>query len=169
MKNDKLKQFVTLREQLLKDRAELEARLVEINEALGAVSGPLAAVPVAPVAAVVPVVAAVKGKPGRKKKVVLAPAPAPAAAPAPAKLAKAVKLAKPVKVRRGGKRAKNEMSLRDAVLAVTKSRPLARQEILVGVQNLGYVFSAKDPLNSLSTLLYTDKGIKNYGGKFGPA
>jgi hypothetical protein len=166
MKNDKLKQFVTLREQLLKDRAELEARLVEINKALGAVSGPLAAAPDAPVGAVAPVVAAVKGKPGRKKKVVLAPAAAPA--PAPAKLAKAVKLAKPAKVRRGGKRAKNEMSLRDAVLAVTKSRPLARQEILVGVQNLGYVFSAKDPLNSLSTLLYTDKGIKNYGGKFGP-
>lgn len=150
--NDKLKQFVSLREQLLQDRAELEARLAEINKALGAVSGPVVAAVAAPVAKLVPVV---KGKPGRKKAVVAAPAPAPASV-------------KPVKARRGGKRAKNQMSLRDAVLAVTKSRPLTRQEVLAGVQKLGYVFAAKDPLNSLSTLLYTDKGIKNNGGKFGP-
>lgn len=156
--NDKLKQFVSLREQLLQDRAELEARLAEINKALGAVSGPVVAAVAAPVAKLVPVmpvVPVVKGKPGRKKAVVAAPAPAPASV-------------KPVKARRGGKRAKNQMSLRDAVLAVTKSRPLTRQEVLAGVQKLGYVFAAKDPLNSLSTLLYTDKGIKNNGGKFGP-
>ncbi len=157
--NDKLKQFVSLREQLLQDRAELEARLVEINKALGAVSGPVIAAVAAPVAKVAPVEPVVKGKPGRKKAVVAAPAPA---------AVKPVKPVKPVKARRGGKRAKNQMSLRDAVLAVTKARPLTRQEVLAGVQKLGYVFAAKDPLNSLSTLLYTDKGIKNNGGKFGP-
>jgi hypothetical protein len=141
MKNDKLKQFVSLREQLLRDKADLEARLSEINKALGAVTG----------AAAAPVVAsAPAAKRGRKPS-------APKAATAPA--------AKPA----GRKRAQNSVSLREAVLNATKAKPLSRQEILVAVQSAGYVFTAKDPLNSLSTLLYTDKGIKNHGGKFGPA
>ncbi len=141
MKNDKLKQFVSLREQLLRDKADLEARLSEINKALGAVTG----------AAAAPVVAAAPAaKRGRKPS-------APKAATAPA--------AKPA----GRKRAQNSVSLREAVLNATKAKPLSRQEILAAVQSAGYVFTAKDPLNSLSTLLYTDKGIKNHGGKFGPA
>ncbi len=139
MKIDKLKQYVSLREQLLRDKAELESRLAEINKALGAVSS---STPASPAGA--PVV-----KRGRK----------PAAAAPVAKSAKAG----------AGKRAKNTVSLREAVLAATKAKPLARQEILAAVQAAGYKFAAKDPLNSLSTLLYTDKGIKNYGGKFGPA
>ena len=139
MKIDKLKQYVSLREQLLRDKAELESRLAEINKALGAVSsGTPAAATSVPAA-----------KRGRK----------PAAA---APVAKAPKGG-------AGKRAKNTVSLREAVLAATKAKPLARQEILTAVQAAGYKFAAKDPLNSLSTLLYTDKGIKNYGGKFGPA
>lgn len=141
MKNDKLKQFVSLREQLLRDKADLEARLSEINKALGAVSG----------AAVVPAVAAAPvAKRGRKPS---AAKPAAAAAAKPA----------------SRKRAQNSISLREAVLNATKAKPLSRQEILAAVQSAGYVFTAKDPLNSLSTLLYTDKGIKNHGGKFGPA
>jgi len=140
MKIDKLKQYVSLREQLLRDKVELESRLAEINKALGSVT------PSAPAV----VATAPAAKRGRK------PAAVPAAAPtSPA-------------VKRGGKRAKNTVSLRDAVLAATKAKPLARQEILTAVQAAGYKFAAKDPLNSLSTLLYTDKGIKNYGGKFGP-
>ncbi|MBN8247844.1 MAG: hypothetical protein J0L84_10415 [Verrucomicrobia bacterium] len=71
--------------------------------------------------------------------------------------------------RRGGKRARNAMSLREAVLTVTKSKPLPKAEILAAVGKLGYVFSAKDPMNSLNTFLYTDKQVKNYDGKFGPA
>jgi hypothetical protein len=142
MKIDKLKQYVSLREQLLRDKAELESRLAEINKALGAVSS---STPAAPASA--PAV-----KRGRK----------PAAAAAAAPVAKAAKAG-------AGKRAKNTVSLREAVLAATKAKPLARQEILTAVQAAGYKFAAKDPLNSLSTLLYTDKGIKNYGGKFGPA
>ena len=141
MKNDKLKQFVSLREQLLRDKADLEMRLSEINKALGAVTGAAAA----PVVASSPVV-----KRGRKPSAVK-PATAPAAKPA------------------GRKRAQNSVSLREAVLNATKAKPLSRQEILAAVQSAGYVFTAKDPLNSLSTLLYTDKGIKNHGGKFGPA
>ncbi len=141
MKIDKLKQYVSLREQLLRDKAELESRLAEINKALGAVS---TSTPVSTASA--PAV-----KRGRK--------PAAAAAAPKAKATKAA----------AGKRAKNTVSLREAVLAATKAKPLARQEILTAVQAAGYKFAAKDPLNSLSTLLYTDKGIKNYGGKFGPA
>lgn len=142
MKNDKLKQFVSLREQLLRDKADLEARLSEINKALGAVSGSIAA-PVVPGGAVTK-----RGrKPAGGDKVAAPSSPKPA----------------------GRKRAQNSVSLREAVLTATKAKPLSRQEILEAVQASGYVFTAKDPLNSLSTLLYTDKGIKNHGGKFGPA
>jgi hypothetical protein len=127
MKSKSLKQFVAIRESLLKRQAELQAELSEINSALGA--GKVAA----PAAS--------------------APAPAPAAPAA----------------RRRGRRAQNELSLKEAVLAATKSKPLAKQDILQAVAKLGYKFTAKDPLNSLNTLLYTAKQIKNYGGKFGPA
>lgn len=71
--------------------------------------------------------------------------------------------------RGGGRRAKNSLSLKEAVLTVTKAKPLAKPEILTAVAKLGYKFAAKDPMNSLNTLLYTDKQIKNHGGKFGPA
>lgn len=66
-------------------------------------------------------------------------------------------------------RAKNSVSLRDAVLAAIKAKPLTKPEILIAVKKQGYVFAAKSPMNSLNTLLYTDKGFKNLGGKFGPA
>lgn len=66
-------------------------------------------------------------------------------------------------------RVRNSQSLKEAVLAATKSKPLTKHEILEAVAKLGYRFSAKDPINSLNTLLYTDQSIKNHGGKFGPA
>lgn len=149
MKNDKLKQYISLREHLLRDKAEYEARLAEINKALGAAT--VSPVSAAPVVVEAPVVRRGR-KPGRKPA---APVEAPVA----------------VKATRGGsrKRAQNSVSLREAVFAATKAKPLTRQEILAAVQAAGYKFAAKDPLNSLSTLLYTDKGIKNHGGKFGPA
>ncbi|HTI69495.1 MAG TPA: hypothetical protein VMF06_06000 [Candidatus Limnocylindria bacterium] len=67
----------------------------------------------------------------------------------------------------GGRRG-NPSSLKQMVLDATKAKPLTRQEILDSVLAAGYKFVAKDPLNSLSTLLYTAKEIKNFGGKFGP-
>lgn len=94
----------------------------------------------------------------------------PAAAPA----GRAVSAAKPTvaassAAKRGPrKRAENSLSLAEAVLTVTKSKPLTKPEILTAVADLGYTFSAKSPLNSLNTLLYTNKQIKNFGGKFGP-
>ena len=75
--------------------------------------------------------------------------------------------ASPSSVKR--KRAKNEMSLKEAVLAATKSKPLSKSEILVAVEKSGYVFSAKSPMSSLNTLVYSDKSFKNVDGKFGPA
>lgn len=132
MKNDLLKQYVSLRDSLSKEKAALEQRLAEINRALGA----------APVATSV-----------------AAPAPAAAKADKPAKA-----VGRPPKTR---KRAQNSKSLRDTVIEVVKAKPLNRQEILDAVLKSGYVFSAKDPLNSLSTLLYTDKKtFKNKDGKF---
>jgi hypothetical protein len=62
----------------------------------------------------------------------------------------------------------NPAPLKAMVLQVTKKKPLTRQEILAAVQKAGYKFVAKDPLNSLSVLLYTAKEIKNFGAKFGP-
>lgn len=150
MKNDRLKQFVSLRDQLLRDKAELEARLSEINKALGAVSASVEATAEAPR----------RGrKPGRK------PGPKPGRKPGRKPGPKPADGAPKMR----GNRAGNTISLRDAVKQVTKEKPLSRQEILDAVQALGYKFKAKDPLNSLSTLLYTDKTIKNHGGKFGPA
>lgn len=131
MKRDPLKQFVVLRESLLKRQAQLQSELSGINEALGAVA--VASVAAAPRAAVVADEAPRTRGP-----------------------------------RRGGRRARNEMSLREAVMTVTKSKPLSKPDILAAVSKLGYQFTAKDPMNSLNTLLYTDKQIENHGGKFGP-
>ncbi|MCW5558248.1 MAG: hypothetical protein KIT22_10510 [Verrucomicrobiae bacterium] len=98
--------------------------------------------------------------------------PAPASTPAPVAAPEvSAEPQAPAKTpgRRGpGKRASNELSLAEAVLTVTKDKPLPKQQILDAVIKLGYQFSAKDPLNSLNTTLYTNKKIKNFGGSFGP-
>jgi hypothetical protein len=122
MKRDPLKQYVSLRDSLLKRKAALEAELAQINAALG--------------------------EP--------APAKASAAKAAPA---------------RSRKRAQNSVSLKSAVCEVLKSKPLTRPDILKAVEKTGYVFTAKDPLNSLNTLLYSNKKVfKNLGdGTFGLA
>jgi hypothetical protein len=132
MRIDLLKKFVSMREALTAEKATLETRLAQINDAL-----------------------AIAAEPG------VAPAPSrPAAATATVERQRRVV---------GRRRAENQLSLREAVLQVTRGKAMTRQEILEGVKKLGYKFTAKDPLNSLSTLLYTTKAIKNYGGKFGPA
>lgn len=69
----------------------------------------------------------------------------------------------------GNKRAKNSMSLKQAVLDATKAKVLSKPEILETIAKTGYKFTAKNPMNSLNTLLYSDKAFKNTGGKFGPA
>lgn len=135
MKNDLLKQYVSLRDSLTKEKAALEVRLAEINRALGGDSG----------AANSAVAAAPRARAGAAKEETRAPKAAG----------------------RPRKRAQNNKSLRDTVVDSLANKPLNRQEILEAVLKSGYVFSAKDPLNSLSTLLYTDKKtFKNKDGKF---
>ena len=123
MKRDPLKQYVSLRDSLLKRKAALEAELAKINSALGEA--------------------------------------APAKAAAAAKAAPA----------RSRKRAQNSVSLKSAVSDVLKTKPLTRPDILKAVEKAGYTFTAKDPLNSLNTLLYSNKKVfKNFGdGTFGLA
>jgi len=126
MRIDKLKQYVSLRQDLLDEKSRIESRLDEITAALAAQGGA-------------------------------------------GTTAKRTRIARRGR-RRSFKRAKNEMSLKEAVLRVTKSRPLTKAEILSAVRKTGYKFTAKAPLNSLNTLLYGSKNFKNHGGgKFGPA
>ncbi len=142
MKHDTLKQYVSLRTGLVSEKAELEARLAEINEALG--ESTAEAVKVTAAAPATP--QSGKRRPGRPPG--RRAAAAPSAAPAPAR------------ARAGGRRARNGESLRDVVVSVLKThKSLSRQDLLKAVVGAGYKFSAKDPLNSLSTLVYTAKKV----------
>jgi len=90
-------------------------------------------------------------------------------APAP-KAAKPAKAPKAAKAPRAGKRrARNEMSLKEAALKVASGKPQTKQEILDGIIKLGYKFSTKDPMNSLNVVLYSGKTFKRADGKFAAA
>lgn len=65
-----------------------------------------------------------------------------------------------------GKRAKNDMTMKEAAVKALTGKSLGRQDVLKAVLALGYKFTASDPLNSLSSLLYADKTFKNKDGKF---
>lgn len=133
---DTLKQYVALRSGLVAEKSALEARLREINRALG--EG--AAAP-ATAAAVVAAPAARRGRP---------PASAAPAAAAPSGKGKG----------RGRGRSTTGGSLREAaVSALQGGKSLSRQELLKSVMDSGYKFTAKDPLNSLSTLVYSNKKV----------
>lgn len=119
MKNSSIKKFIALRDGLLKEKAELTARLAEIEKALGVASD-----------------------------------------------VKAEKSPKAAGVRGPKRRARNELSLKEAALKVASGKPLTKQEILDGIIKLGYVFSTKDPMNSLNVVLYSGKNFKRADGKF---
>jgi hypothetical protein len=64
----------------------------------------------------------------------------------------------------------NQMSLKQAVLQVTREKPLTKKEILQEVLKLGYRFATSNPMNTLNVVLYSHKkDIKKRDGKFGPA
>lgn len=66
-------------------------------------------------------------------------------------------------------RAENTLSLREAVAKVVQAKPLTKPEILRAVDGIGYKFTARDPMMSLNTLLYTPGKFKKHpGGKWGP-
>lgn len=136
MKSDTLKKFVLLRDGLLREKAGLEIRLAEINKALGLISTP-ETTPLPP-------------RRGRPKK---------------SEAATATRPAKARKTRARAKRPANQASLKDTVVAVLKERKsLSRKELLQAVVDGGYVFTATDPLNSLSTLIYSNRKIFNAKG-----
>lgn len=68
-----------------------------------------------------------------------------------------------------GRRPRNKVSLRQAVIEVTRSKALTKPEILAAIAKLGYRFAAKNPVNSLNTVLYTKNQFKNASGRFSPA
>jgi hypothetical protein len=85
---------------------------------------------------------------------------------------KAEKVGKAPKVagKRGPKRrARNELSLKEAAAKVAAGKALTKQEILDGILKLGYVFKTKDPMNSLNVVLYSGKNFKRADGKFSAA
>ncbi len=64
-------------------------------------------------------------------------------------------------------RAKNELSLKDAIVKVATGKALTKEEIFEAVKKLGYQFATKKPLASISVVLYGKKPkFKNEGGKF---
>jgi hypothetical protein len=134
-------QFVSLRDALVREKAELEARLSEINMALGGTPAPVTEIP-----------AKRRGRPAGKKKAV------------PTSV-----VPKAAKKKSAGRRPRSGMSLPEAVLQVTAKKPLSAKEIVAAVQKVGYKFTTNNPMNSTRTMLYTNKKFKNNGGKFGPA
>lgn len=146
MRSNTIKQFVAMREALVKEKATLEARLAEINEALG-VASESAAAPAEPA-----------GRRGR-----------PPAAKKKAAARKKVAAKKKVGRKRGG-RGKNKVGLKDTVIQVLREKPMKRAEIVAAVKAAGYKFTTKNPLNSVSAMLYSDKKtFKNNGGTFSVA
>lgn len=125
MKIDALKQYAKLRQQLLNEKRDLEARLGQINEVLRTES------------------------------------PAPSAP-------SGRQASGPTVARRGRKpRGGNNLTMREAVLNALSKGPLARNELVKAVEDTGYVFTTKNPLNSIGSILYSkNTPVKSKGGKF---
>lgn len=139
MPSKDVQKFVSLRDALNREKAELEARLAEINTALGdAPSAPSSAAP-----------AKRKGRGPAKKK--------------------AAKPKSAAKVKPKRKMPRSGITLPEAALKVTAKKPMTAKEIVAAVQTVGFKYNTKNPLNSTRTMLYTNNKFKNNGGKFGPA
>lgn len=73
--------------------------------------------------------------------------------------------------KRGGARRRldNPMPLKQAIIQVTKAKPLTKEEILAAVLKLGYKFTGPVPMNSINVHLYTKGQFKKHsGGRFSP-
>ena len=77
----------------------------------------------------------------------------------------------PVATARRSMNGRKAMPLREAIVQVLSAGPQTRQEILDGVQRVGYRFAATDPMNSLQAFLYGPgkKLFIRHDGKFGLA
>ena len=81
---------------------------------------------------------------------------------------RAVAAGKRAPAKRAG-RAKNKMSIREAVAKVTAGGPLTVPEIVAAVRKIGYKFTSKDPVNSVGAFLYSARArkiFKNVNGRF---
>ena len=59
------------------------------------------------------------------------------------------------------------MTMREAVLQALSKGPLSRNELVKAVEDTGYVFTTKNPLNSIGSILYSkNTSVKSKGGKF---
>lgn len=67
-------------------------------------------------------------------------------------------------------RPKNELSLKQAIVKVTRGNPLTKEEIYRAVTGLGYHFKTDQPLKSINVTLYGRKPkFRKAGGKFSVA
>jgi hypothetical protein len=153
---DNLKEFVSLRDELLKEKAQLQERLKQIEAVLGSGDVVVAAAPEVPAPRR-------RGRPpgsGKKKT---------AQKVAKAKKRVSVKLKLTPPRPKPGKRIRNKVSLREVVMQVTKNNPMTKDEIIKAVLATGYRFNAADPIPSLNSVLYSKKQFKNENGRFSPA
>ncbi|MSU33115.1 MAG: hypothetical protein EXS25_10765 [Pedosphaera sp.] len=144
MKSDPLKQFVTLLETLLAEKMALEERLEQINQALGISVSELTQqeVLLQPLSA------------SRSKE----PSVSKSKRSEIAEIGKSLRISKTSQVSK--RRSNDGRSLKQILIdLLTEKKSLTRQEILQAVIEGGYKFSAADPLNSLSTLIYSNRKI----------
>lgn len=63
---------------------------------------------------------------------------------------------------------RNSMTLKDAVIMITRKKPMTKVEILMELDEVGYEFATPKPMNSLNTTLYSGGVFKNENGRFSP-
>jgi hypothetical protein len=154
MKMDDVRRYIDLRDSLRREKSELEERLKQLNEALGETSGMIES-------------SGGEGDSGASETTSV-PSGRGAKSSAPSQAASASR-ATTGRGGRRGRRPSSGLSLRDAVLQVTASGPKTKDEILDGIEKLGYKFSTNNPKNSLGVILYGKKPrFKNDDGKFSP-
>ena len=58
-------------------------------------------------------------------------------------------------------RARNTINKLDALMHVleTATKPLSQKELVIGIQNMGFVFASRNPSNTLNPLLYGEKKL----------
>lgn len=64
---------------------------------------------------------------------------------------------------------RNTMTLRDAVILITRKKPMTKEQILLELDKLGYEFATPKPMNSLNATLYSKRTFKRENGCFSPA
>ena len=184
MKHDILKTFVTLRDSLTKEKAELEQRLSKIEEVLGGTAPPITG----PMPGAFARAGAASRNGGKRQfsaatrqKLAEAqqarrarergetPVPASSSAPKGSASVKPPRPTAPAKTngKSKSKLAKNPISLKNAAIQLVSAKPSTRQEIIDAATKLGWKTTSKNPKNLLNPILYgKEPKFKNTDGKF---